>query len=351
MLTAVASHFGLGEVIACTPVVGGLMNPNWRLTTTAGVFAVKQLRDATPAAARRQQAVLPLLAAGGVPVPETSGAEVDGHYYVVARWMPGRHRAGSELSRPACRALGDLLARIHLGLAVAMPEAQAGPAGAQAVLSRAEAGLSRAKAGLAGAGAGRALPVPELPPVADRPRTVDDARTDLERLGRIAAGGRDDFDLFATAEIRRRRLLLDEVGGLRPADDPDVRPAGWTHGDLNDLNLLFDGDAVCGVLDWDRLGVRPYGLEVVRTATVLFEVGDLGRVADFAAGYRGRFDIGDEALRDAAHRRWWTLVTDTYFLRRHYDVGDPACDHLLRRSSEVLRWWTGHRREFDDAFR
>lgn len=329
-----ASRFGLGEVIDCAPITEGLMNPNWRLTTTAGVFAVKQLRDAAPAAGRRQQWLLPVLAARGLPVPEVVGAEVDGHYYLVARWMPGRHRLGSELSPAACRALGDLVGRIHIGVAEAMPGVEA----------RLTADEPKTKAGPAAAVAG-------LAPLADRPRTVDDARADLARLGRIAAAGRDGFDLFAGAEIGWRLRLLDEIGDLRPPDDPDVRPAGWTHGDLTDLNLLFDRDTVSGVLDWDRLGVRPYGREVVRTATIMFEIGDRTRVAAFAEGYRRRFTIGDDALVDAAHRRWWSLATDTYFLRRHYDLGDPACDHLLRRSSEVLRWWTVHRDEFDAALR
>lgn len=311
-----AARFGLGSVIDCTPITEGLMNPNWRLTTTAGVFALKQLRDATPAAARRQESVLPLLAAYGVPVPEVRGGEVGGHYYLVARWMPGTHRLGSSLPLGACRALGDLVGRIHIGLTAALPNP---------------------------------------PPLPDHPRTVADARADLERLGRLATADCDvapgGFDRFAVGEIAGRLRLLDAVGHLRPADESDVQPAGWTHGDLTDLNLLFDGDAVCGVLDWDRLGVRPYGLEVVRTASIMFEIGDLERVRAFAVGYRGRVDIGDDALGDAARRRWWALVTDTYFLRRHYDLGDSACDHLLRRSAEVLRWWTPHRDAFDAALR
>jgi Ser/Thr protein kinase RdoA (MazF antagonist) len=312
MLTAVADRFRLGDVLACAPVRHGLMNPNWRLTTTGGVWAVKRLRDVPPSSVRRQSAVLPLLAARGVPVSPPLGGEVDGDYYAVARWLPGAHREGRELPIDACRSLGDLLGRIHIGL-------------------------------------NQVLPVP--PSSSAEPRTVEDARADLERLGRTAAGGRDEFDRFAAAETERRLRLLDEIAHRRPSGGTEQQPIGWTHGDLNHLNLLFDGDTVCGVLDWDRVGVRPYGLEVVRTATVMFDTGDLRRVSAFAAGYRGRVAISDDALRDAAHRRWWTLATDTYFLRRHYDHGDHACDHLMRRSSEVLRWWTAHRAEFDRAWR
>jgi homoserine kinase type II len=312
VLTTVASHFGLGDVLACEPITEGLMNPNWRLTTTTGDYAVKQLRDASPAAARRQQSVLPLLATRGLPVPSVVGDEVDGKYYLVGPWMPGGHRTGNSLPIDTCRALGDLVGRIHVALRELMP--------APATL-------------------------------ADRPRTVEAARAELVRFGRAAADGHEQFDRVAAADIGERLVLLDEVAHLRPADSLEAGPVGWTHGDLNDLNLLFEGDVVSGVLDWDRLGVRPYGLEVVRTVTLVFGVGDLGRTEAFAAGYRSRVDIGNDALRDAAHRRWWDLVTETWILRLHYDRGDSGCDHILPRSAALRRWWTDHRDEFDAALR
>jgi Ser/Thr protein kinase RdoA (MazF antagonist) len=240
--------------------------------------------------------------------------EIDSRCYAVAGWLPGVHRTGPQLGLAACRALGDLVGRIHAGLRELRPSP---------------------------------------PSIADEPPTVADALAELDRLGERAAAGSDDFDRFAAAEIARRKRLLRRDGHLRPPSDPAVRPVGWSHGDLNDLNLLFAGETVSGVLDWDRLAIRPYGLEVVRTATLLFAVGDRGvdlrRTAAFAAGYRDRFEIAAEALRDAAHRRWWTLAADTWFLRLHYDGGDSSCDHLLRRSSTLLRWWTEHRDALDAA--
>jgi Ser/Thr protein kinase RdoA (MazF antagonist) len=105
-----AQRFGLGEVSSCVPVTEGLMNPNWRLTATAGVFAVKELRDATPAAARHHHhRMLPLLAARGLPVPTVriaadgdSLTAVDGRWYAVAGWLPGVHRPGSPRCCSAC---------------------------------------------------------------------------------------------------------------------------------------------------------------------------------------------------------------------------------------------------------
>jgi homoserine kinase type II len=320
---AVADRFGAGEVLSCTPVTEGLMNPNWRLVTTEGTFAVKLVRDASPAEVRRQHRLLPLLAERGLPVPPVrttrdgdSLAEVDGDWYAMTGWLPGTHRSGLRLSPAGCRALGESLGRLHAAL--------------------------------------RDLQPPAPPSLPDDPRRVEDTVAVLDRYARAAAARRDEFDAFAVTEIAWRRRLLHRIRGERPATRA-VRPVGWTHGDLNHLNLLFDGETVSGLLDWDRLGPRPYGLEVVRTATLMFHTGDhqgvdLPRTAAFTAGYRTHMPIDDDALRDAAHRRWWTLATDTWFLRLHYDQNNPSCDHLLRRSSHLLRWWTHHRDTLNAAF-
>lgn len=63
-----SARFGVAPVLACAPITLGLMNQNWRWTTPAGDFAVKRLRDTGPGAARRQQRVLPVLPAHGIPV-------------------------------------------------------------------------------------------------------------------------------------------------------------------------------------------------------------------------------------------------------------------------------------------
>ena len=203
-------------------------------------------------------------------------------------------------------AFGDLVGRIHRALAAVCPPAPA--------------------------------------TITDIPATVAGAVAGLRRYAGRGPG--DDFDRLAREQIGWR---LDLLAGH--ADEPaagEVGPAGWTHGDLQPYNLLTRGDRVTGVLDWDRLGVRPYGLEVVRTATITFDT-DLDRIAAFAEAYRGHIGLTDAELADAAHRRWWALASEVWPLNRHYDDGDTGCDHLFERRGRFLRWWSSHRAELTAA--
>ncbi|WP_051807224.1 phosphotransferase [Actinoplanes subtropicus] len=297
---------GLGRVRDCRPIATGVMNQSWRLTTDAGVFAVKRLRDRTPDEVRVVNELLPRLAGEGFPVPTPRGdpVRIGGDWYTATAWLDGVHPENATLRED----LGDLVGRLHVALATLCPPAP------------------------------RRLPdVPENPFKSIKKLAV--------YAGRPPA---DDFDRCAAEEIEWRREMLAELADQRPAD-AELAPCGWTHGDLQPFNLLVDADGrVSGILDWDRLGVRPYGLEVVRTATIMYGHA-LDRIAAFVAGYRAQVPIGDAELADAADRRWWTLLTETWQLERHYEHDDRSGDHLLARRGDYLRWWTAHRSEVTAA--
>lgn len=144
---------------------------------------------------------------------------------------------------------------------------------------------------------------------------------------------------------------------MRPADGVAVQPCGWTHGDFQHLNLLWHAGRVSAVLVWDRLDVRPLGLEVVRSATLLFGFGDargldLDRVTAFTTGYRTTNpDLTGHDLADAVHRLWWDRVSnDLWHLRLHYDESNRSCDHLFHPASALLTWWTDRRDDVTAAF-
>ncbi|RSM64050.1 hypothetical protein DMB66_21295 [Actinoplanes sp. ATCC 53533] len=325
-LQQVADAFGLGLVVSADEVTEGLMNRNWRVTTTLGEWAIKQVLDVDAAAARRQHRATAALARLGLPVPvpviadDDSVVIVDGAVYAVLPWANGVHRHGLTLTMDEAAALGELLARLHTALAEIMPLAPH-----HLMVSVTDVATAHAKI--------------------DRYLNLITERPD-----------RDDFDRYAETQLHHRRRLLEQTADLRPAAVIPVEPCGYTHGDFQYLNLLWNRGSVSAVLDWDRLDVRPLGLEIARSATLLFGHGDergldLDRIAAFSTGYRQRRPVADTGLADAVHRLWWERVSnDLWQLRLHYDRADTSCDHLFTSASALLAWWTTHRDAVTAAF-
>ncbi|WP_218041374.1 phosphotransferase [Acrocarpospora macrocephala] len=327
-LMQVAQAFNLGSVRGAMFLPSGMMNRNWRVSTGVGVLAIKEIIDVPVPKARRSLTVVRQLADAGLPVcaprAAVSGdvvAEIDGRGFCVLPWAEGSHHPGAELTVNETADLGRLVGRFHQALAA---------------------------------------PGVGLGPVGDRPRTkvtpANAALAEADRFLQIIAT-REELDVFDAATLkalRQRKELLAECAGEAPGDDLALGPVGWTHGDLQPLNLLWRDGAVVAVLDWDRLGVRPYGEEVVRTAQVQFTTDhgrlDLERVAAFTAGYRSQVAIADEDLVDAVERLWWKRLTDFWQLQWHYDKGDHGPDRLWESGERLLQWWTAHRDVVRAAF-
>lgn len=311
--------YDIDEVLDRQHLTDGLMNVNWRLDTQVGRFALKRVTDVPLDRLRRNLAVLPVLASYGIPVctplPTTHGdviAEVRSGIYCLFSWAAGEHVRGTDLSLTQTSKLGTHLAGLHTALGRAADEA----------------GMP-------------SEPTSVTAEVTEVGRAVQKADRLAEAMSARGAG--DAFDRAAGTALAERKILLDKHTHLRPERDIPAGPHGWTHGDFQYRNLLWADGELNTVLDWDRLGVRPYAEEVVRTAQVQFGVGgvfDLERVAAFVAGYRSVIPLASAELLDAARRLWWKRMTDFWQLEFHYDRGDHSCDDLFIADEALLHWWT-----------
>ncbi|WP_234370976.1 phosphotransferase [Streptomyces sp. XY431] len=328
-LVVLGESFGLGEIQACRFLPNGLMNGNWRLDTARGSFALKRIMDVPLPLARRNLAVLAELAGAGVPVgrPSTAFAgetvvEIAGRGYCLIPWTEGGHRPGTALKLDEATDLGALLGRIHQNL-----------------------NCERTA---------RLLP-PGPEQVRASVTTVEAARSEAERFLALISALESPlaFDVEAAVALSERKLLLDKYGSEHPGTD-SVGPVGWTHGDVQHRNVLWHDGKIAGVIDWDRIRVRPFGEEVARTATVQFggEDGflDLERTAAFVAGYRSVVPIPVAALADAVERLWWKRMSDYWQLVFHYDRDDHSCDHLFLPAERFLAWWSERREVVQEAF-
>jgi Ser/Thr protein kinase RdoA (MazF antagonist) len=305
-----------------------MMNRNWRIETPEGAFALKEIVDVPILKARRSLEVLQLLASVGLPVcrPRLSVAqdavvEIDGRSYCLLAWTAGAHRAGTDLDVAEATELGVLLGRIHRHLA-----------------------------------SPRTALEPAVEPLRARVTAPEAAWAEADRFLQIIAGLEEPgaFDVAAVQALKQRKSLVTAHAGQRPADEVPKGTVGWTHGDFQPLNVLWEDGAVTAVLDWDRLAVRPYGEEVVRTGQVQFTTGDdrldLERVAAFTIGYRSVIDISDEDLADAVERLWWKRMTDFWQLQWHYEKDDHGPDELWVSGERLLHWWSAHRDQVLAAF-
>lgn len=180
----------------------------------------------------------------------------------------------------------------------------------------------------------------------------------IGHINRIIAGIAEPtpYDVGVRALLQRRLELLGGHAHLRPAVRAPLGPFGRIHGDLNVRNLLFRGEEVVAVLDWDRMRVGAYVDEVVRTGQAVFggEAGalDLERIAVFSAAYRRVVPVAREALADAVGRLWWKRLTDVWPVELRYVRGEPSerIAGLFPPGEQVLEWWTRHLKEVRDAF-
>lgn len=325
-LPALEAAFSLPPISEYRYLTDGWMNRNWVVAAGSGRL------DVSAATARSVFAVVSWLASRSVPVVlpvrTVSGdtvVDLEGRCYCLVPWVEGVHRAGCDLSLPAVARLGHLVGTIHQAL-VDVPG---------------ECGLP---------------PVPDALEV--KVAEVAAAEELIGHINRIIASIAEPtpYDVRVRALVQRRLELLRGHGHLRPAVAAPLGPFGRIHGDLNTRNLLFRGEEVVAVLDWDRMRVDAYVDEVVRTGQVMFGgedgVLDLERITVFSASYRTVVPVDGEALAGAVLRLWWKRLTDVWPVEFRYVRGDPSerIAGLFPPEEQVLEWWTRHLKEVRDAF-
>ncbi len=161
------------------------------------------------------------------------------------------------------------------------------------------------------------------------------------------------------ADVAALAAGLDEPGvahGIRwlHAHVPEFAPAVVCHGDLHPLNLLFDGERITAVLDWELTRLADPAYDVARTVTLLATapypmkqpvrrlVQPIARrlANSFVSHYRTRRSLDDASLRwhEALHAlRTLTIALvgqrqpEGNRLRRTADVWLPVAPSLCAR--------------------
>jgi homoserine kinase type II len=283
-LAELAATFELGALAGVQAIAAGTINSNFEVATDRGRWFVRINEGKSEADVAYEAELVGALAAGGVVTPPPVRAR-DGRPYAalpgtakwvsVFAWRPGHHLLGAdEITAAVAGALGAALAQLHL---------------------------------VGG----------ELPASWRRPSIYD--HDHLVRRHAGFAGSRDP-------ELARAIAVLGDELAIAAAAAPVRRAAshGIIHGDLFRDNVLWDGDRLVAILDFEQAsgGSLAYDLAVCIndwcwTGAIRFDA-----VAALIDGYQQVRPLteADRAalpieVRAAAARFTITRITDVYLAR------------------------------------
>jgi homoserine kinase type II len=235
-----AAAFGV-DVERVEALALGSVNSNFRLVARDGrAFFARLYEEQGLDGARAELRLLDGLASAGVPVPqalERAGGEIplhDGKPFAVFPWVEGEIVCLARLDAAHCREVGAALARVHV----------ASPA------------------------------LPRLGPGRFQPADM------LARIETVERTSSRDDALAAAAEVK---ALLVAYRARRE----DGLPSGVVHGDLFRDNVLFRGEAIAALLDFESVFHGPfvYDLLVTIAAFCFRDAFDLELAGALLGGY------------------------------------------------------------------
>jgi homoserine kinase type II len=249
-------------VLSVAPVSGGTVNWNFDVRTAGGRFFLRCYRQNLETERIEGEHSLIAWAAGkGIPapVPLTTRAgktitENGAQRWALFPWMDGACIERGTLSPAQARALGDLHGRVQAALAVH-------PDSAGAKLSQRW-----------------------------------DKTQSLELLTRLVARAEErGVEGWIVDGVRRQRQLLDALE-VQPPDYFSSLPCQLLHGDFHDQQVLFEGDRVTALVDWEIWHTDPRAWELVRSLA-FSKVLDSPLLEDYLAGYREHIQLSEEEVR------------------------------------------------------
>lgn len=294
----IAGAWPAGAVLDVVADRRGTMNRTWRVSTADGCFALRRYRHRDRDRVRREHALLDFVADAGVPAPRPiplagggSVLEADGRLHALFPWMPGRPVGRGNLTLQHLAAAGECLARV------------------QAALATAPAALVRPR---------------------PRPRPVEEALAALDRYERtiLALSAPEETDRWLLERLRGRRDWIRERRDSE-LDRFAALPASPSHGDFHEANLLFEGDRISAVLDWEKAMLAPPAWDAERFLALVTDYEPAASRA-FLAPWLAARPTTTEELDAVAFARGWIHTLELWLYAGIYDDGDDRLRRFVR---------------------
>ena len=296
------------------PVSGGWLNRKWKISTDRGDFLVKEFSNERfsrkhlrfiESALQRQM----ILEKNGVPCPvilpyEGRAIRIpdDETAYMVMEFCPGKMEGPDTVTRPQMESLGDAAGRMRAAFA-------------------------------------------RLPADSAKGFPVRDEETLDSMWANFHARARECPE-SAPAGYREAVLALEPIlNSLTPAFFERL-PKGIAHEDFSHDNILFEGDNLSAILDFDR-SLYTYVWHDVGRALLCFALKDgkldLERIHAFLAGYNRHLPLARSDVADALRLAW--CVEAPWWIRPEF-FGENPSPKVARFRDEMI-WLTEHWFEVD----
>jgi homoserine kinase type II len=293
---AALSAWALEEPLELSEAEGGATHRVYRVAGPGGDRFLRVYRRPDPALAAREHALIRHVRRSGLPatlpVAARGGDTVvvhDGVVYALYEAARGVQVPRASLTPSRARGAGEFLARLHAVLRELPDE-----------------GYLRWQLSWDG------------PAWVERLNVVE--RALLER------GARDDTDVWALRRLRAQRLWLADVACVQSYEP--CCPAQVIHGDYQNANLFFEGDAISAVIDWEQAAIMPRAYEVARACGFMFQL-EPGLSRVFIDAYAAVSGLTQAELADGA--RAWGCFADHHVwpIEEVYLHGNERARHYI----------------------
>lgn len=305
LVADVIGAFGYWPMGEPEAVAGGTLNLNFSIETDGGRKFVRRYRDDLPSERiRGEHALTRWLAERGVPVPLPAETPTDQTFIEMAGrwsvfdWVEGEVAPRGSLSPGRARMLGMAHGRI------------------QELLAR--------------------------HPLSDG-ATMEmrwDKRESLALLDQIrTAASNSGADTWMREALAKQQAMLDALEVAPPSAFASL-PAQVLHGDFHDHQVIWDGDAIAAVVDWEIWHADPRVWELVRSLA-FSQLLDSPLMEEYVAGYREHVQLSEAECR-LGLKLWWqsrvvgVWVWSAYFLQGNARVAKflPAIAMELERVAD-----------------
>ena len=268
----VVGAFGYWPMGEPQAVTGGTLNWNFRVPTDGGDYFVRRYRDDLETQRiRGEHALVRWVAERGVPAPlpeaveDRSLIEIGGGRWSIFPWIEGEVGGRGTLTPAQATTLGALHGYTQAVLAT------------HPLSEDARMWLNWSK------------------------------EQSLEMLRRVSRAARDQrAEPEIQGAIDRQFATLEQMDVLPPSAFASL-PAQLIHGDFHDHQVLWDGDNIAALVDWEVWRTDSRIWELVRSLA-FSQLLDSPRLEDYLAGYREHVRLSEEECR-LGLRLWWQSRT------------------------------------------